>query len=322
MPTFGLETNKKINMNSLVKSIVLLFVMLSIQTESNAQGLRMPAASSGQTLVQDFGLGKITLTYSRPNMKGRKIFGALEPYDKVWRTGANSATVIKFSEAVTIEGKDIPAGEYGLFTIPNKKEWTVILSKTSKTWGAYTYSEADDYARFKVKPAEVKASIETFTMQFADVKATAAKLHIMWENTDVALNLTTSVDEKVMASIETAMKAEKKPYFQAAQYYFENGKDLNTALTWFNEAEKADQKAPYIKLWKGRLQLKMGDLAGALATAQAGVTVATESKNEEYIRLNTQLIQEIKRKEKPSNAGNATVVKRTEGTGSSAVRGN
>lgn len=282
-------------MKSIVKSLVLLFVVLGLQTETKAQGVKMPAASSGQTIIQDFGLGKITLTYSRPNMKGRKIFGALEPYDKVWRTGANSATTIKFSDDVTIEGKNIPAGEYGLFTIPNKTEWTVILSKTSKTWGAYTYSEADDFARFKVKPMKVKDAIETFTIQFANVKPTSAQLHLMWENTAVALNLTTSVDAKVMASIEAAMKTEKKPYFQAAQYYFENGKDLATALSWMNEAEKADPKAPWVRLWKGRVQLKMGDKAGAQATAQSGIAIATEIKNEEYIRLNTQLLAEAKK---------------------------
>ncbi len=296
-------------MKTIIKSIVLLIVILGFQIESDAQGLRMPAASSGQTLVQDFGLGKISLTYSRPNMKGRKIFGALEPYDKVWRTGANSATVIKFSEAITIEGKEIPAGEYGLFTIPNKKEWTIILSKTSKTWGAYTYSEADDFARFKVKPTALKEALETFTIQFSNVKTTSAKLHIMWENTDVALNLITSVDEKVMASIDAAMKTEKKPYFQAAQYYFENDKDPNIALNWFNEAEKADQKAPYIKLWKGRLQLQMGDVAGAQASAQAGINVATEAKNEEYIRLNTQLLKEATSKAKASIPGPNTTTR-------------
>ncbi len=282
-------------MNSIIKSAVLLFVVLGLQTESKAQGVKMPAASSGQTVIQEFGLGKITLTYSRPSMKGRKIFGALEPYDKVWRTGANSATVIKFSDDVTIEGKDIPAGEYGLFTIPNKSEWTVILSKTSKTWGAYTYNEADDFARFKVKPMAMKEKMETFTIQFANVKPTSAQLQILWENTAVAVNLTTSVDAKVMASIDAAMKSDKKPYFQAAQYYFENGKDLATALSWMNEAEKADPKAPWVKLWKGRMQLKMGDKAGAQATAQSGIAIATEIKNDEYIRLNTQLLAEAKK---------------------------
>ncbi len=282
-------------MNSIIKSIVLLFVVLGLQAESKAQGLKVPAASSGQTLIQDFGLGKITLTYSRPNMKGRKIFGALEPYDKVWRTGANSATVIKFSDDVIIEGKNIPAGEYGLFTIPNKKEWTVILSKTSKTWGAYTYNEADDFARFKIRPITMKESMETFTIQFANVKPTSTQLNLMWENTRISINLATSVDAQVMTSIDAAMKTDKKPYFQAAQYYFENGKDLATALSWMNEAEKADPKAPWVKLWKGRVQLKMGDKAGAQATAQSGIAIATEIKNDEYIRLNTQLLAEAKK---------------------------
>ncbi len=282
-------------MKAIIKSVVLLFVVLGLQAESKAQGVKMPAASSGQTIVQDFGLGKITLTYSRPSMKGRKIFGALEPFDKVWRTGANSATVIKFSDDVTIEGKNIPAGEYGIFTIPNKTEWTVILSKTSKTWGAYTYNEADDFARFKVKPEALKAPMETFTMQFTNVKPTTAKLQIMWENTAVPINLSTSIDEKVMASIDAAMKTDKKPYFQAAQYYFENGKDLATALNWMNEAEKADPKAPWVKLWKGRVQLKMGDKAGAQTTAQSGIAIATEIKNDEYVRLNTQLLAEAKK---------------------------
>lgn len=282
-------------MKKMINLLGLLLVVLLLQTEVNAQGLKMPQASSGQTVVQDFALGKINLTYSRPSMKGRKIFGALEPFDKVWRTGANSATVIKFSDEVTIEGKTIPAGEYGLFTIPNPTEWTVILSKTAKAWGAYTYNAADDFARFKVKPITLNPAVETFTIQFADVKATSAKIQLMWEKTLVQLNLSTSIDERVMASIDEAMKSDKKPYFQAAQYYFENGKDLKTALSWMDEAEKVQPKAPHVRLWKARVQLKMGDKAGARATAQAGLDLATEQKNEEYIRLNSQLIAETKK---------------------------
>lgn len=278
-----------------IKTLVLLLVVLGMQTNLNAQGFKIPQASSGQTLTQDFGLGKITLTYSRPNVKGRKVFGNLEPYGQVWRTGANAATVIKFTEDVKIEGHDVPAGEYGLFTIPNKNEWTVILNKTSKQWGAYDYKEADDVLRFKVKPTSTKDKVETFAMQFTNVFPTSAQLQLMWENTALAFNITTSVDAKVMASIDEAMKGEKKPYFAAAQYYYENGKDLNTALAWMNEAEKADPKGPWFKLWKGRIQLKNGDIMGAMATAQTGINIATEIKNDEYVRLNTQLLEEAKK---------------------------
>jgi len=118
---------------------------------------------------------------------------------------------------------------------------------------------------------------------------------LSWENTLVNVKLTTSVDERVMASIAEAMKGEKKPYFQSAIYYYSNGKDLNTALTWINEAEKQMTDAPWVKLWKAKIQLKMGDKAGAAKTAQEGVEIATKIKNEEYIRLNTQLIEATKK---------------------------
>ncbi|MBC8054141.1 MAG: DUF2911 domain-containing protein [Sphingobacteriaceae bacterium] len=255
----------------------------------------MPQASSTQTLSQDFGLGKITLTYSRPDVRERVIFGGLVPYDAVWRTGANNATVIVFTDEVKIEGNTIPAGEYGLFTIPGKNEWTVIISKGSKQWGAYAYKEADDLLRIKVKPLTLKDKVETFTIQLANVYPTSATLQLMWEKTSVSVNLTTDIDTRVMASIDEAMKGEKKPYFQAAQYYFNNGKDINKALQWMNAAEEGSPKAPHVKYWKARVQLKAGDKKGAAITAAAGLALAQEVKNEEYVRLNSAILAEAKK---------------------------
>ncbi len=282
-------------MKSSIKLVLVLFVLVVLGENLKAQGLKMPQPSTPQTISQDFGLGKISVSYSRPNVKGRKIFGALEPYDKVWRTGANSATVVKFTDDIKVEGKDLPAGEYALFTIPGKTEWTIIFNKGVKEWGAYTYSEANDVLRVKVKPIALKEKVETFTIQFANVYDTSAQLQLSWENTLVNVNLTTSVDEKVMSSIAEAMKGEKKPYFQSAIYYYSNGKDLKTALEWMNEAEKQMTDVPWVKLWKGRVQLKMGDKAGAAKTAKEGVEIATKIKNDEYIRLNTQLLEETKK---------------------------
>lgn len=275
--------------------MLLLALTVALSTDLQAQGLKMPQPSTSQTITQAFGLGKITLNYSRPNVKGRKIFGAMEPYGSVWRTGANSATTISFTEPVKIDGKELPAGEYGLFTIPGKDEWTVIFNKGAKQWGSYEYKEADDILRVKVKAIKLKDKVETFTIQFADVYPTTAKLQLMWENTAVSVDLTTEVDATVMASIDEAMKGDKKPYFAAAQYYYSNGKDLNKALEWVNAAEAADGKAPWIKLWKGRIQLKMGDKAGAAKTAAAGLQLATEIKNPEYVRLHTELLNETKK---------------------------
>jgi hypothetical protein len=278
-----------------IKSVMLFVALLGAANFANAQGAKFPQPSSGQTITQDFGLGKITLTYSRPNVKGRKIFGGMEPMGVVWRNGANAATRIKFTDAVKIEGKDLPAGEYGLFSIPGKNEWTVIFNKIADQWGAYEYKESDDVLRVKVKTTSLKDKVETLTMQFSAVSETSAQLNMMWENSAYSINITTSIDEKVMTNIAEAMKGEKKPYFNAALYYYQNGKDLKSALEWMTEAEKSDQKAPWYKLWKGRIQLKMGDKAGAQASAQAGIDLATATKTDEYVRLNAELLAEAKK---------------------------
>ncbi len=275
-------------------TLLVAALATSLTLTTHAQGFKVPQPSTSQTITQEFGLGKITVSYSRPNVKGRKIFGALEPYGKVWRTGANSATVITFTDDVTLEGNKVPAGEYALFTIPDTKEWTVILNKTTKQWGAYEYKQADDFLRFKVKPGKTAQLVETFTIQLENVMPSTADLHLMWERTDLDIHLTTDVDTRVMAGIETAMQGEKKPYFNAAVYYYENGKDLNKALEWINEADKTNTKAPYFKLWKARILLKMGNKAAAAATAQEGVTLAKEQKNEEYVKLNEAVLAQAK----------------------------
>lgn len=278
----------------ITRTILVLLVALGINNSLNAQ-VKLPSPSSTQTIIQEFGLGKVTLVYARPNVKGRKMFGGMEPMDKVWRTGANANTVITFTEAVKIEGQDLPAGEYSLFSIPSKSEWTIIFSKNAKQWGAYTYDQKDDALRVKVKPTTTKELTETFTMQFANVTESKATLNLAWENTAVAVNLTTDVDTKAMANIAEAMKGEKKPYMQSAIYYFTNGKDLKTALGWMLEADKAEPKMPWTKLWLGKMQLKSGDKAAAAESAKAGLALATTMKNDEYIRLNTQLLAETKK---------------------------
>src|SRR5476649_939872 len=136
-----------------MKKIFICILAIFACINLNAQAPRIPEASPTQTIIQDFGLGKISITYSRPNVKGRVIFGGINPYGQVWRTGANAATTINFSEKVIIEGHNVPAGTYSMFTIPEKDEWTIILNKVVKQWGAYSYKESEDFLRFKVKSA-------------------------------------------------------------------------------------------------------------------------------------------------------------------------
>ncbi|WP_026902739.1 DUF2911 domain-containing protein [Pedobacter glucosidilyticus] len=278
----------------MMKRITLALGLLYLSFSASAQSGFLPQPSTTQTVEQEFGLGKVKLTYARPNVKERKVFGALVPYGKVWRTGANSATVLTFSEEVKLAGKTVPAGSYALFTIPGEAEWTIILSKTTEQWGSYAYKEADDFLRVKVKPAKAAQKVESFTIQFANVQAGSMDLQLAWDNTLVSVPFTTDFDTKAMANIEAAMKGDKKPYFPAAIYYYTYNKDLKQALAWVNEAEKTMGKAPWVKLWKAKIQLKLGDKKAALLTAEEGVKIAEEIKNDEYISLNKAFIAENK----------------------------
>jgi len=262
---------------------------------SYAQMLKTPQLSSTQTIVQDLGLGKVTLTYSRPNVKGRKIFGGMEPYGVVWRTGANAATTIKFTDDVTIEGNKVPAGEYGLFSIPGADEWTIILNKTANQWGAYTYKQSDDLLRFKVKNVPLTESMETLTMEFNNVDQTKCMLLLEWANSSFTFHISTDVDTKVMANIDEVMNTDKKPYFESALYYYENNKDLKKALEWIRIPQKTESKSPFYKVWEARILLKMGDKAGALAAAQEGAKYAKEQKDSEYERLNLAVVELAKK---------------------------
>ncbi len=287
-------------MTSNMKKPLVITAMIAVAVAMGWQPakaqLRLPPASSSQTVTQSLGISTVTLTYSRPNLNGRKIFGGLEPYDQVWRTGANKIPTLTLDGTVIIAGTKVDAGTYGLLTIPGKDRWTVIVSKNSEQWGAYTYNQDEDLFRFEVKAGKLDKAMETFTMSFSDVAPQSAKLNIAWENTKISFDLVVDQDAEIMASIDEAMKGEKKPYFQAAQYYYNNGKDIKKALEWVNEADKAPNPAPYIKYWKARIQLKAGDKGGAIETATQGVEIAKQQNNAEYVKLNGQVITEAQKK--------------------------
>ena len=148
-----------------------------------------PAASPACTLKQRVGLTDIEIDYSRPGVKGRVIFGGLVPFDKVWRTGANEATRITFSTPVKFNGEEVPAGTYALFTIPGKNEWTIILNKTAKQWGAFHYDDKADLLRVKSTPAELAEPVETFTIDINDIRDDSATLNLIWDKTRVPVKL-------------------------------------------------------------------------------------------------------------------------------------
>lgn len=256
--------------------------------------LKTPAPSPTQTIKQDFGLGTVELNYSRPAVKGRKVFGDLVPYGKVWRTGANSATTLTFSDEVTIGDKKIPAGKYGLLTIPDKKAWTVIITKQTDVTSPAAYKMEDDLVRVNVPVKKMKESAESFTMQFANITPTNCELQISWDKSGVVLPIATEIDGKIMANINSAMKTDKPPYFQAAMYYMDNGKDLNQALDWFNKAVESNPKAYWIQHQWANCLAKLGKKSEAKAAATKSKELAAEAKNEDYVKLNEKLLASLK----------------------------
>ena len=273
------------------RSILIAFIFF-LATVANAQ-LRTPAPSPLQTIKQDFGIGNIELSYSRPSAKGRTILGNIEPYGVVWRTGANNATTLTFSDDVTIGGKEVKAGKYGLLSIPGKEEWIFIITKDLNVTSSAAYKQENDVIRVNVKPVAVSNHVETLTMQFGNITGSTVDLQLMWEKTMVSLPISTNTDAKVMSQIENQIIKDNRPFYNAAQYYYDNGKDLKLASEWVNKAVENQPKAFWIHLLKARIAAKMGDKTTAKASAEKTIELAKEAKNDNYVRMATELIASL-----------------------------
>ena len=277
-----------------MKQLLLAAGLLTAVLFTDAQQLKTPQPCTTTLVKQDFGLGSIELSYSRPNMKGRKIFGDLVPFDKVWRTGANQATTLTFSDEVMIGGVAIKPGKYGLLTIPRQTEWTIIITKQTDVTSPAAYKQEMDVVRVKVKPIDLPWSFETFGMSFENIKDNSCELMIGWDKTMVGLTITTDVDSKVMKQIESIMKNDSRPYFNAAVYYAENGKDLNQAVAWFDKAIEQNPKAFWVYYQKAKALAKLGKKTDAMAVSQKSMELAKEAKNDDYVALNEKLQKELK----------------------------
>jgi hypothetical protein len=265
---------------------VFIFVLISLQTM--AQGIKMPAPSPGQTIKQDYSQSFIEVTYSRPIIKGRTIFGDIVPFGKLWRAGANNPTKVTFGEDVKIAGKELKAGSYQLMIVPSAKSWEIIFNKGTN--GVFNYHPEEDILKVSVPTVSLPSSIESFTIQFSQVIANTCEIQIMWEKTSVSIPVTTEIDAKIAASIEKAMSVDTKPYFESASYYFETGRDLKKALEWAIKASEANPPAYWVMHLKAKIQAKLGDKVGAKATALKSIELAKAGKNEDYVSLNQKLI--------------------------------
>ncbi|HTF27928.1 MAG TPA: DUF2911 domain-containing protein [Flavitalea sp.] len=274
--------------------IAAFAALLPFAIQAQAQALKTPAPSPTQTIKQDVGLGTIELSYSRPSVKGRKIFGDMEKYGLVWRTGANNATTLNLSDEVTIGGTKIPAGKYGLLSIPDPKEWTFIITKQLDVTSAGAYKQDQDLVRVKVKTEKAPMKVETLTMQFGNLKNNGCDLMLMWEDVSLKLPITTDVDSKVMSQIEENMKTDKPAYFQAALYYLENNKDINKAVEWINKAAAAQPDAFWVIHQQANILAKANKKTEAIAAATKSLALAKAAKNDSYIIQNEKLLAKLK----------------------------
>ncbi len=277
-----------------MKKILFTAFTFCILITVNAQQLTTPQPSPTQTIKQNFGLSSIELSYSRPGIKGRKVFGDLVPFGNVWRTGANSATTLTFAEEVMIGDKKIPAGKYGLLSIPNKDNWTLIVTKQLDVTSPAAYKQESDVVRVAAKTMQLNDKVENFTMQFANLKPNSCDLRLMWDNTAVVLPIKTDVETKVMGQIDNLMNKDNRPYFNAAMYYLDNGKDLNQAVTWFDKAIEQNPKGFFIYHQKANALVKLGKKDEARKTATKSIELAKEAKNDDYVRLNEKLLADLK----------------------------
>lgn len=287
-----------------MKNLITLIAAVVVFSASGlhaqeAKKVEFPQPSPLASVKERVGVTDVSVEYSRPSVRERKIFGGLVPFGEVWRTGANAATKITFSTDVKLGGAAVPAGSYALFTIPGETEWTVILSKVvDDQWGSYAYNPKDDQTRVKVKSVAMAEPLETMTISLQDMRAGKANLVIAWEKTKVPIAIDTDLVAKVKPQIEAAMAGSgEKPYFSSAMFYYENDLDMALAKEWIEAAAKKQPDAVWIVYRKGLILKKAGDKAGAIAAAQQALQLASKEQGElktEYTRLSENLIASLK----------------------------
>ncbi len=291
------------NAKSLLFSLVCVSgLVLPLGLFAQAPKVDFPAASPACTLKQRVGLTDFEIVYSRPGVKNRTVFGGIVPYGQVWRTGANQATKITFNTPVKFNGTEVPAGTYGLFTIPGQDEWTIILNKNSTQWGAYQYDAKDDVLRFKVEPVTLSETmIETFCIEFNRVKDESAVLTLVWDKTVVPIRLEVDVASKVVPQIEAAMASPDKKdaglYFQAATFYYNHGLDLKKALAWVNAGLEGQPRIAFeLFHLKAQILAKEGDKDGAIAAAKQSseLAIKAEGAGSSFVKMNDDLISSLK----------------------------
>ena len=276
---------------------ILVTLALGLLSHSmlSAQDFSMPKPSPEAKVEQQFSTSFIKYQYSRPSMKGRKVFGGLVAMNDPWRTGANGATKVTFGEDVQIEGVNLAAGTYSFYTIPGERSWEIIFNKGLENWGLSGYDEKEDALRVRVVPIALDMPVETFTIELKDITNTSAVLALMWEKTYVPIRITADNKDRILEHLKAGLAGDKPPYYQAASYYLEQGYQLNDALIYVNKAIDENKEAFWLQWLKAKIYAKMGNNAKAIEAASVAAKMAKGSEYEaEYQRNLDQLKADLK----------------------------
>ena len=247
------------------RGVVFVLLLMTATAALTQPAIRVPDASPAATVGQTVGITDITISYHRPAVNKRTIWGGLVPYGVVWRAGANENTTISFSTPVKVEGQTVPAGTYGLFMIPGQSQWTVIFSKFTGGSGAYSYDQSEDAARVMVTPQAMSDSQERMAFVFDDVTTDAATLSLRWEKVRVPVRITVDVPTTVRALIRDTLRSGKhwdsNAWAAAARWELRNG-DADTALQYANRAMDLGVTTTTLRT-KAAVLEKKGDIKGA-----------------------------------------------------------
>lgn len=277
-----------------MKKRFLMMFALVIAFSLNAQ-IETPQPSPFTKIEQKVGLTDVTLEYSRPSMKGRKIFGDLVPFGKLWRTGANKNTMITFSDDVVIDGTTLKAGSYAIFATPNQGSWDVVFYSDTNNWGTpRNWDDSKVAAKTTVKTYEMPMPVETWTISLDNLTNSSAEIGFIWENTYAGVKFEVPTDAKVSASIEKMMSGPgAADYYSAAVYNLSEGKDLDKAKEWMDKAMSMTEKPAYWQLrQQSLLYAKLGDKKKAIETAKKSLEGAKQAGNEDYIKMNKDSLKE------------------------------
>lgn len=244
---------------------------------AEGETLLLPKLSPHATVVQTIGTTTVSLDYHRPAVRGRTIWGALVPYGQVWRTGANEATTIRFTDPVKVNGQAVPAGSYALFTIPGPDTWTIILNRRWKQLGAFEYQPKEDLLRFEVRPKQLKEHTEYLTYDLQPASRSSAYVDLYWEKLRVSFLVDVDVDGMVSARLKRALAkagdGDWRIFCEAAEYFLEQERDLAQALAWVDRSIRI-QENPTNLYVKARLQRAVGQGPQAVQTADKALRLA------------------------------------------------